>query len=131
MGCLNMPCENVPSSFGIKLSWQQFWESQQNSPCWELCFRYKDETYILQHDCSYNNEKRPLWFIAKYDIGVCGCEEYDVVLGKVFEEMLDCFDYDKADKWKDYIDTCYKLLNLPLFDGKSFREIIDDVEFEY
>lgn len=57
---------------------------------------------------------------------------YDVVLGKVFEEMSDCLDYaDNDDKWKDSLDTCYKLLNLPLFDGKSFREIIDDVEFEY
>lgn len=119
-------------SFGGKVSWEQFWFEQENSPLCELAFKYKDETYILQHDCYYCGEKHPLWFIAKFDGSVLNCEEYDMVLSKVFEEMSDCLDYaDNDDKWKDSLDTCYKLLNLPLFDGKSFREIIDDIEFEY
>lgn len=118
-------------SFGVKMTWEQFWDCQESGPWCELAFKYKDETYILQQDCYYNGEKHPLWFIAKYDVDVRGCEEYDVVLGKVFEEMSDCLDYANDDKWKDSLNTCYKLLNLPLFDGKSFREIIDDIEFEY
>ena len=120
-------------SYGLKMTWEEFWDSQQNNPWCELFFKYNGKIYVLQQDSFYNNKRNPVWFIAvsENDSTVLSCDESDAILGKVFEELADRYDYDSDDKWKDSMDTCFKLLNMPLFDGRSFREIIEDIDFEY
>lgn len=107
-------------SYTVKLSWNEFWDSQQKNHNCELVFKCNSAIYILLHE-NYT------WEIAEYND-----ETYEV--GKVlvaFEMKYNRnADYRKDEVWDDAMQQCYKCLTAPVFNGKSFKDIIESILFE-
>lgn len=107
-------------SYKVKLSWEEFWDNQRSNPNCELAFKYNSATYILLH-------KDYVWEIAEYN-------DKNGSVGKVLvafcEENKDGADYKKDAIWNDCIQQCYNCLTAPVFSDKSFKDIINNVQFE-
>ncbi len=107
-------------SYKVRLSWNEFWDCQQSSPNCELVFKYNSAIYILLHE-NYT------WEIAEYND-----ETYKVGKVLVAFEMKHNHnaDYRKDEVWNDSMKQCYKCLTASVFNGKSFKDIIENVLFE-
>ena len=107
-------------SYGLKLTWSEFWNGQENNPNNEFTSLYKDNCYILLHT-EYK------WMIAEYsgDTGDIG-----KTLASTTEKNPGHKNYHNQSNWDDMISKCLAVLSAPIFDGKSFRDVIDDIIFE-
>lgn len=118
-------------SFGVKMNWETFWDQQQNNPYCELFFVYQGNYYLLLHE-DYT------WLIVPAEFN----EEFDTLgVGEIAENKKNAIisvpeknyghrNYDNDENWVGSMDACYKLLTMPFIDGKSFKDIIDDIDFE-
>ncbi len=117
-------------SFGIKLTWEQFWDDQQNNPNCELAFLLNGRVYYLYYD---SLQKRG-WGI--YEAGKnseCrGINAFGKCLTPLSNEIHRSYKHKQPNQedWQTFIDSCYKVLTAPIWDGKSFKESIDDILFE-
>ncbi len=107
-------------SYGLKLTWAEFWDGQENNPNNEFTFLYNNRCYILLHT-DYK------WVIAEYsgDTGDIGR-----ILTSATEMNPGHKDYHNQANWDDMISKCFAVLTVPVFDGRSFRDVIDDIVFE-
>ena len=105
-------------SYGLKLTWSEFWNGQENNPNNEFTFLYKDNCYILLHT-EYK------WMIAEYsgDTGDIG-----KTLASTTEKNPGHKNYHNQSNWDDMISKCLAVLSAPIFDGKSFRDVIRSEE---
>ncbi len=112
--------------YGFKINWEDFWNNQENNPNAELSFMYRGNYYVLIHE-DYK------WCLCT--LGVEDGEFYidtsKNVIISVPEKNYGHRNYYDDDNWNDSINACYKLLTMPFIDGKSFKDIIEDIEFEY
>lgn len=106
-------------SFTLKLTWNQFWDAQQNNPNNELLFMYKGKCYILQHG-DY------IWEIAEYNNDT---DDIGKTLVSAAEKNYGHRNYHDQANWDDLIAKCYDVVTAPIFDGKSFRDVIEEMLF--
>ena len=106
--------------FKLKMTWDDFWLEQQNNPNCELVFCYKGNTYILLHE---NHS----WMICEYNYGTSTVGK---ILIKLNENHTDQCNYHRSEDWNELLSKCHDILCSPIFDGKSFKDIIDSILFE-
>lgn len=115
-------------SFDIRLTWEQFWENQQDNPNCELAFFYNGKIYYL---CYETNQTRA-WKI--YEAGVVpedrGTESFGKCLKVNCDKIQKHHGYLTEEEWMSTIDSCYKLLTTPIWNGKSFKDEIEKMFFE-
>ena len=107
-------------SYGLKLTWDEFWAGQENNPNSEFTFLYNGNCYILLHT-EYK------WIIAEY---TGDSAEIGRQLASASEINPGHKNYYDQANWDDMISKCYAVLTAPIFDGKSFRYVIEDIIFE-
>ena len=100
--------------------WEEFWNGQENNPNNELTFLYNGNSYILLH-IEYK------WIIAEY---LGDSDDIGKILSSATETNPGHMNYHNQENWDDMISKCYTVLTEPVFDGKSFRDVIKDIIFE-
>ena len=113
------------------MNWETFWDLQQNNPYCELLFIYQGNYYLLLHE-DYTWMIVPAEFNEEIDAFCIGevAENKKNAIISVPEKNYGHRNYDNDENWADSMDACYKLLTMPFIDGKSFKDIIDDIDFE-
>lgn len=111
----------------IKMSWKHFLDSEPYS---ELIFCYKDCFYLIEHRYYCGKEVKPYWVIEKAGLKIpSGFGDDNIpIIAKTFEK-IPSLNYHNNEKWNDMLSAYYELLSIPCFDGKSFKEIIEDIYF--
>lgn len=104
-----------------KMTWKQFWEGACSSPSNYLCFYLDGIHYQIRHG-DY------CWHIELYS----GDEAFGAgEILSVKESKYGHRDYHSQENWDDMLKALYILCTTPCFGGKSFKDSIEDILFEY
>lgn len=117
-------------SFGIKLTWEQFWDDQQNNPNCELAFLLNGRVYYLYYD---SMQKRGWGIYEAGENSDCrGINAFGKCLTPLSNEVHRSHKHKQPNQedWQTFIDSCHEVLTVPIWNGKSFKESIDDILFE-
>jgi hypothetical protein len=87
-------------SYGHKLTWDEFWNGQENNPSNEFTFLYNGNCYILLH-IEYK------WVIAEY---TGDSAEIGRILASAVETNPGHKNYHNQANWDDMISKCYTVL---------------------
>lgn len=102
------------------ITWDEFWNNEQDNPNGQLVFKYLGKTYIAEHD-------RNKWYIAEFN------DETGEYINFLVEAVQSSFDTGKKHDdihWQEYVNKYLTVLTAPVFEGKSFKDIIQDIELE-
>ncbi len=102
------------------MTWEEFWLYHRNNPYNELSFIYNNKCYIFFHE-DYT------WKISEYNPNT---HEEGKTLAIEYEKNPGHKNYHNDENWHNMLDTCYRLLTLPIFDNKFFKDIINDIMFQ-
>jgi len=115
-------------SFNVRLNWNAFWENQKNNPNCELAFMFDGQSYCL----CYSGDPLKKWGIYKSNNG-CACRgesSFSECLVEQYDKIQEHHSIPTEDEWQSVIDSCYKVLTTPVWDGKSFKDVIEYISFE-
>jgi len=115
-------------SFNIRLTWKQFWNEQQNNPNCELPFLYDGKIYFLH----YETYQKKVWGIyeAGEDPSCRGLESFGKCLAENYDEIQNHHNHPTDEEWKSALNSCYKVLTTPIWNGNSFKDVIENIIFE-
>lgn len=109
----------------FKMTWEEITNCE---PFTELVFCYNNCYYLIEQ--YHDGKTKHYWVIEKVGENPPECfgDRTVPIIAKVYEKLEDN-NYIKDEKWEDMEQSYYELLSVPCFDGKSFKEIIDKIDF--